>query len=93
MAHVCVVVYSHGLPVPNVEAASADREDGTFSDDDAADSTSLDEGEKRMLLEVLPSMDRIVHLDLKGAAPKLSYLREFLPLIKSLGATGLLIGS
>lgn len=35
--------------------------------------------------------DKIVHLDLKGAPPKVSYFDEFFPLIKKLGATGLLI--
>lgn len=34
---------------------------------------------------------RIVHLDLKGAPPVVSYYEEFFPLIRSLGATGLLI--
>ncbi|KAM4692197.1 hexosaminidase D [Rhinophrynus dorsalis] len=33
----------------------------------------------------------LVHLDLKGAAPKISYLAEILPLFSSLGANGLLI--
>lgn len=34
---------------------------------------------------------KIVHIDLKGAPLKVSYYKEFFPLIKSLGATGLII--
>jgi len=34
---------------------------------------------------------RVVHLDLKGAPPKISYLKELLPLLSSSGATDLLI--
>lgn len=37
-------------------------------------------------------MQKLVHLDMKGAAPKLTYLEYFIPFVKSLGATGLLIG-
>jgi hexosaminidase len=33
----------------------------------------------------------LVHLDLKGAPPKASYIIKLLPLLKELGATGLLI--
>ncbi|KAG7459442.1 hypothetical protein MATL_G00210820 [Megalops atlanticus] len=34
---------------------------------------------------------RIVHLDLKGAAPKVKYLEQIFPLFSSLGATGVLM--
>lgn len=34
---------------------------------------------------------RVVHLDLKGAPPKLSYIKTILPLIREAGATALLI--
>ena len=35
---------------------------------------------------------KLVHLDLKGAPPRIEYLRQLLPFIKQLGATGILIG-
>ncbi|KAK5644619.1 hypothetical protein RI129_005919 [Pyrocoelia pectoralis] len=35
--------------------------------------------------------NRIVHLDLKGAPPKVSYFKKIFTLLKTLGATGLLI--
>ncbi|XP_037036427.1 hexosaminidase D isoform X2 [Bradysia coprophila] len=38
-----------------------------------------------------PPNQRLVHLDLKGAPPKISYLKRLLPIFKSLGATGLLL--
>jgi len=34
---------------------------------------------------------RLVHLDLKGAPPKVEYIKKVLPIFKQLGATGLLI--
>lgn len=34
---------------------------------------------------------RVVHLDLKGAPPRMSYLREILPVVKGAGATALLV--
>lgn len=34
---------------------------------------------------------KIVHLDLKGAPPKIQYLKKLFPLLRSFGATGLLV--
>ncbi|KAK4874582.1 hypothetical protein RN001_013942 [Aquatica leii] len=34
---------------------------------------------------------RLIHLDLKGAPPKLSFFEKFFPFIKDIGATGVLI--
>uniref|UniRef100_A0A8D0FUD4 Hexosaminidase D n=1 Tax=Strix occidentalis caurina TaxID=311401 RepID=A0A8D0FUD4_STROC len=34
---------------------------------------------------------RLVHLDLKGAAPRVSYLEQVFPLLSQLGANGILI--
>ncbi|XP_076853382.1 hexosaminidase D-like isoform X4 [Brachyhypopomus gauderio] len=34
---------------------------------------------------------RVVHLDLKGAAPKVEYLKQIFPLFSSLGASGILL--
>nr|XP_027223567.1 hexosaminidase D-like [Penaeus vannamei] len=34
---------------------------------------------------------RLVHLDLKGAPPRINYYEQLFPLIRSFGATGLLI--
>ena len=34
---------------------------------------------------------RIVHLDLKGAPPSISYLKKVLAMSKGLGATGVLV--
>lgn len=36
-------------------------------------------------------LERLVHLDLKGAPPLVSYLEQLFPVLKKLGATGLLI--
>lgn len=36
-------------------------------------------------------MHRLVHLDLKGAAPKIEYYQQLLPMLREFGATGLLI--
>ena len=35
---------------------------------------------------------RVVHFDLKGAPPKLSYFKEIFPVIREAGATAILLG-
>lgn len=69
-------------PMPKPVIADT-REDNT---------PSLTEEQRDMLKEYLPTLERFVHLDLKGAAPKLSYLADIFPLFQKLGATGLLVG-
>jgi hypothetical protein len=39
----------------------------------------------------LSNLERVVHLDLKGAPPKIEYLKKFIPFIKQHGATGILL--
>lgn len=41
--------------------------------------------------QTIVRMDKLVHLDLKGSPPKLNYLKELIPYLKKVGATGLLV--
>jgi hypothetical protein len=41
--------------------------------------------------EILNKLERIVHIDLKGAPPKITYFDSFIPLLKENGATGILL--
>jgi hypothetical protein len=41
--------------------------------------------------QTMSALHKLVHLDLKGAPPKLNYLKELIPYFKSVGATGVLI--
>jgi hexosaminidase len=40
---------------------------------------------------ILDKLERVVHIDLKGAPPKPDYFERFIPLLKDLGATGILL--
>ncbi|XP_078237549.1 hexosaminidase D [Pogona vitticeps] len=46
---------------------------------------------KQTLQDFSSTQMRLVHLDLKGAAPKVSYLEQVFPLFSKLGANGVLI--
>lgn len=46
---------------------------------------------KEQELKELAKLERIVHIDLKGAPPKMSYFEQFIPLLKENGATGVLL--
>ncbi|CAF0942961.1 unnamed protein product [Brachionus calyciflorus] len=41
--------------------------------------------------DFLSNLEKIVHLDLKGAPPKIDYIKKFIPFIKKFGATGILL--
>lgn len=72
---------------------TANRDTGLGIEEEKAEvPNALSADEKSALQDMLPNMDRVVHLDLKGAAPKVSYFADIFPLFKTLGATGLLIG-
>ena len=68
------------------------------SDEDYADNKEMTNSKFKLYTEVDETMmplfqklQRLVHLDLKGAPPKIEYLEKILPLLTKLGATGLLI--
>lgn len=42
-------------------------------------------------VDFLTKLERIVHIDLKGAPPKPHYFKQFIPFIKQFGATGILL--
>ncbi|XP_074867120.1 hexosaminidase D-like [Carettochelys insculpta] len=46
---------------------------------------------KRLSKDFSATEMRLVHLDLKGAAPKVSYLEQVFPLLSKLGANGVLV--
>ena len=46
---------------------------------------------KQNMIKILSKLERIVHIDLKGAPPKPEYFKEFLPMIKKFGATGIIL--
>jgi hexosaminidase len=52
---------------------------------------NLREKNVHSITKTIDTMKRIVHLDLKGSAPKLTYLVDLIPYFKRAGATGVLI--
>ncbi|XP_062308234.1 beta-N-acetylhexosaminidase [Osmerus eperlanus] len=66
---------------------------------DRMDPFKLKEEVKPKIISAVPQVNKsdradavkIVHLDLKGAAPKVNYLEQIFPLLSSLGADGILL--
>lgn len=52
---------------------------------------NLREKNVHSITKTIDNMKRFVHLDLKGAQPKLTYLADLIPYFKRAGATGVLI--
>ncbi|CAI5792424.1 hexosaminidase D-like isoform X2 [Podarcis lilfordi] len=57
----------------------------------AAAAPARQDAKKKALQDFSLMQLRLVHLDLKGAAPKVSYLEQIFPLFSKLGANGILI--
>ncbi|XP_034986499.2 hexosaminidase D isoform X2 [Zootoca vivipara] len=68
------------LDVPDVKVVAA-----------AAAAPARQDAKKKALQDFSLMQLRLVHLDLKGAAPKVSYLEQIFPLFSKLGANGILI--
>ncbi|KAM9016118.1 hexosaminidase D-like isoform 1-T2 [Ara ararauna] len=48
-------------------------------------------GQQQVTRDISATKMRLVHLDLKGAAPRVSYLEQVFPLLSLLGANGILV--
>lgn len=66
--------------------------------DESDEETSMEPPSRPMDQTVYPNksnywknFQRLVHLDLKGAPPSVDYLEQLFPLLRTLGATGLLV--
>lgn len=50
-----------------------------------------DESQYKLIEEQLDKLERIVHVDLKGAVPRVEYFKDFFKMLKDFGATGILL--
>ncbi|XP_054848597.1 hexosaminidase D-like [Eublepharis macularius] len=70
---------------------SAKPRDGSLELSEVKAAAVRQESRKQPVQDFSTTQMRLVHLDLKGAAPKVSYLEQVFPLFSKLGANGVLI--
>ncbi len=59
--------------------------DNAAGEDDNEENNYQNELDLKLIQKTMNSIQRIVHLDLKGSPPKLNYLKEIIPFIKNAG--------
>lgn len=52
---------------------------------------AMDDKKYELIETELSKLERVIHVDLKGAVPKVEYFKEFFKMIKDFGATGVLL--
>lgn len=80
----CIVEYSFTIFFLQMRGRENSR-------DDLYDSTLYSMGIPTVSLDSYIPKQRLVHFDLKGAPPKISYMKKVITLSKQFGATGLLL--
>ena len=50
-----------------------------------------DENQFQLVESELKKLERVIHVDLKGAVPKVEYFKDFFKMLKDFGATGILL--
>nr|CAD7260043.1 unnamed protein product [Timema shepardi] len=79
--------FGRRLMLPNYKNNANSKENHISGDSVVREDTRLIQPKGSPLFEG----QRIVHLDLKGAPPRLSYYEELFPLLRDLGTTGILM--
>ena len=77
--------------IENLQINHNKLKDERYVDSYRQENTELERLDTKIMQKTMNSLQRIVHLDLKGSPPKLNYLKELIPFIKNSGATGVLI--
>lgn len=73
---------------PKLQINNPNKQELDLEASDNIDDSYID---SKLMQKTMNSLQRIVHLDLKGSPPKINYLKELIPFMKDAGATGVLI--